>query len=380
MAQLPLAKIHRGDYEDTGWSASRLALLGLSLAIVEAVYTVAVRLQLPMPPLLRGLGWLAVGLASLRLARGQATSLEGLVAAGLASILHMASMLAYGLVAGFGLNVMAPSRELMLYTMLWVGLTALGREMVRSAAIRGGPFYTVLAAYAWGIASWYPLVSLLLGHNLGLFGSLLEAVNRLGFILAGELVASLLVWLYGWPASSLYVVAAYGLFTWFPLIPAGTAIGRALAFASASSVAAVAMYARASSGKEWWRIAAIYAAAVTAMWIILGSTGVLGFYVFAVGSGSMEPALKPGDLVIVRKASLDSIGVGDIVAYRSPENGVVIVHRVIAIDGGVLVTKGDANPEPDPFKVTGNMVLGKVVARVPLLGYLAKGAFAGHMR
>ena len=79
--------------------------------------------------------------------------------------------------------------------------------------------------------------------------SMLEAVNRLGFILTGELVASLLVWLYGWPAGSLYV-AAYGLFTWFPLIPAGTAMDGAPAFASASSVAAVAIYARARAGKN----------------------------------------------------------------------------------------------------------------------------------
>ena len=359
------------------WKPTRLLALLISLFLAELAYLASIRLHL-YPPLVRGIAWLIAGLVSLRLTRGEG-GLDGLVAAGLASILHMALMLTYGLVVGFGLNAMAPSRELMFYTMLWVGLTALGREMVRSAAIRGGPFCTVLAAYAWGVVSWYPLASLLAGHNLGLFDSLLEAVNRLGFILAGEFVASLLVWLYGWPASSLYVVAAYGLFTWFPLIPAGTAMGRALAFASASSVAAAAMYARASGERGWWRIVAVYAAAITAVWIVLGSTGVLGFYVFAVGSGSMEPVLKPGDLVIVRKACLDSIGVGDIVAYRSPENGVVVVHRVVAVDGDALVTKGDANSEPDPFRVTGDMVLGKVVARVPLLGYLARGVLASHL-
>ena len=115
------------------------------------------------------------------------------------------------------------------------------------------------------------------------------------------------------------------------------------------------------------------------MWVVLGSTGVLGFYVFAVGSGSMEPMLKSGDLVIVRKASPDSIGMGDIAAYRSPENDVVIVHRIVVIDGDTVVTKSDTNSEPDPSRVTGNIVLGKVMARVPLLGYLARGAFANHL-
>ena len=358
--------------DDAGWSRKRVvAVFVLALLIVNVVYLVGVRLH-RVQPLVTGVAWVVLGLVSFRYFKPRLGS-HGVVDAVAVSLLHVGFIFLYGFIVGFGLNAMSPSPGLMFYTLAWVAATAFGREIVRSAGLQGSSFRSVLLAYLWGIVSWYPLLGLLATGGSGFLGSFLEAVNRVGFVVAGEIVASMLAWLYGWAASGLYVVTSYGLFTWFPLIPAGTALGRSLAFASASAMALAFLYARGVDRGGGRYVIMLYTAVIVSVWIVLGSTGILGFYVFALGSSSMEPALKPGDIILVRKVSLNDVRLGDIIAYENPENDLIVVHRVVALGDGYLVAKGDMNGEPDPLNVTAAMLLGKVVARIPLLGYLARG-------
>ena len=94
-------------------------------------------------------------------------------------------------------------------------------------------------------------------------------------------------------------------------------------------------------------------------------------------SGSMEPTLSTGDLLII--AEQESYGVDDVVVFQS--NRMAVVHRIIEIkeetvegeDGEELqmlaVTQGDANNTPDdPIQMS--QIKGTVVLRVPLAGYL----------
>ena len=64
------------------------------------------------------------------------------------------------------------------------------------------------------------------------------------------------------------------------------------------------------------------------------------------------------------------MGVGDIVLYRYG-NGYVI-HRVVSIEknqhGLQLKTKGDANPDPDPWIVDGPDVVGVALFKIPRAG------------
>lgn len=89
-----------------------------------------------------------------------------------------------------------------------------------------------------------------------------------------------------------------------------------------------------------------------------------------VSSWSMEPALHIGDLIVV--SGRERPKVGDVIVYSKP-TGELIVHRVIRIErtarGLVYITKGDANPAPDP-PVDEGRVVGKVVFTVPYLGWL----------
>lgn len=95
----------------------------------------------------------------------------------------------------------------------------------------------------------------------------------------------------------------------------------------------------------------------------------------AVASGSMSPALEVGDLVIVQGISPTSIQVEDIIVFDPPQ-GSRTVHRVTRIQilpNGTIQfkTKGDANPNEDLQWIPEQSVHGRVLYRIPYLGWLA---------
>ena len=82
-------------------------------------------------------------------------------------------------------------------------------------------------------------------------------------------------------------------------------------------------------------------------------------------SGSMEPALSVGDLLIFTEE--ENYEVGDVVVYQSGRTPVA--HRIIALDAETVTTQGDANNTADePFGV--QLIKGKVVTAVPFVGHL----------
>lgn len=100
-----------------------------------------------------------------------------------------------------------------------------------------------------------------------------------------------------------------------------------------------------------------------------------GWRVDAVMSGSMEPELKVGSLIITQPVESNAILIGDTITFYCPINKEMISHRVIAIENGTLSyfrTKGDANEDPDPFIVPAQNVVGKVCFHVPYMGYVTQ--------
>ena len=93
-----------------------------------------------------------------------------------------------------------------------------------------------------------------------------------------------------------------------------------------------------------------------------------GYQFMSVLSGSMSPTFETGSIVAVKSVSLQDIKKGDIVTFKEKE-GRTVTHRVADIKDNQLITKGDANNAEDTTPVTQNMILGKVVYWVPLLGY-----------
>lgn len=104
-------------------------------------------------------------------------------------------------------------------------------------------------------------------------------------------------------------------------------------------------------------------------------TPLYGAYVIV--TGSMEPLIKVQDAVIIKRAEVEDIKVGDVVTYRSTDPsfyGILITHRVINIEDSnnekIFITKGDHNNTIDRTPVKFNQIQGKVVMRVPKIGYI----------
>lgn len=91
----------------------------------------------------------------------------------------------------------------------------------------------------------------------------------------------------------------------------------------------------------------------------------LGYRPVLVLTGSMEPYMMTNGIALTKEVdSLDDIAVGDVVTYHvMNDNGkkLLITHRIIAIDDGLIYTKGDNNNVDDGFPLTIKNVEAKVV-------------------
>lgn len=126
-------------------------------------------------------------------------------------------------------------------------------------------------------------------------------------------------------------------------------------------------------------------AAMLCLWIVLGTLGgfflsvsvpyLFGYRTLTVLSGSMEPTLHVGDVVLVDQVSPTAVRVGDIVTFRDPEDPTrLITHRVreIHVSGPNVefVTKGDANTSVEHWKINHDGTVGRVVTHIWRLGFL----------
>lgn len=109
----------------------------------------------------------------------------------------------------------------------------------------------------------------------------------------------------------------------------------------------------------------------------LAGARLAGFRVYAVLSGSMEPAYPTGSLIYTRKVDPFALKAGDVITFRLDED-TAATHRVVEVvpdgedpDGIRFRTKGDANETEDGSLVRGEDVVGTPVFTVPYLGYAA---------
>lgn len=98
--------------------------------------------------------------------------------------------------------------------------------------------------------------------------------------------------------------------------------------------------------------------------------------IFRVSTGSMEPELNVGDVILSKEVSdVKDLQLGDIITYEGREGSYadkLITHQVITApyeENGTyyLVTKGIANNEADPV-ISENQIVGIMVAKIPFLG------------
>ena len=102
---------------------------------------------------------------------------------------------------------------------------------------------------------------------------------------------------------------------------------------------------------------------------------VLGYSVFRVMTGSMEPEIREDSLLVVQKTPPEDIAPGDIISFFSPDpmlEGAVNTHRVARVEkenGRIqFITKGDANVIEDTYPVDASALVGKAVFKSYWLG------------
>lgn len=143
--------------------------------------------------------------------------------------------------------------------------------------------------------------------------------------------------------------------------------------------------------RRWWGIGVqvvawtVTLALVAVLCVAVLVPRVAGATPYAVLTGSMQPGLPPGSLVVIRPVELTDVSAGDVVTYqlRSGEP-TVVTHRVVAVavaasGDQVLVTKGDANDVTDPEPVREVQLRGRAWYAVPHLGR-AGGLLSGSTR
>jgi signal peptidase I len=126
--------------------------------------------------------------------------------------------------------------------------------------------------------------------------------------------------------------------------------------------------------------------AFSRLWLVLAfcALAFAGYQVWSgqwhatpVLSGSMRPAMQPGDVVVTQRVPVSDLRVRDVVVFHPPNEGErQTVHRIVklTVKGGTtsITTWGDANliADPEVSSLKGSTAY-RMVRVVPLLGYPA---------
>ena len=119
-------------------------------------------------------------------------------------------------------------------------------------------------------------------------------------------------------------------------------------------------------------VLAITAAVVVLLSVVLTKSGdapnILGYSVFRVLTGSMEPTIETDSLIVVKRIDPSEVKEGDIISFYSADpshGGAVNTHRVVSSEQNgenwIYSTKGDANEIVDRYPVSSRDLIGKVI-------------------
>jgi signal peptidase len=279
----------------------------------------------------------------------------------------------------FGKNPYDRSARGILINLVSCGAAVLGMEMGRAWLLNRHfgrhPFIGMsLVSMIFAVFS-FPLSRF---ASLGTGKALIEFLGQEFLPAVGQsFLASYLAWLGGAAPAAIYRGGLSALEHFSPIIPDTGWVSQTL-FGVLAPVLGLIMVRliygeeartiRSASREDShlaWTLTSL--AAIIIVWF---SMGVFSYKPKVIVTGSMQPLISPGDIVIVHKIEGRQAKTGDIVMF--PHNDMKVTHRIVAVNNEegqtTFTTKGDANPSPDSETVLADNVQGKVVQVIPKLG------------
>lgn len=297
------------------------------------------------------------------------------------SLLHLLCFVILGFLTSFGKTMYNLSLAGIAFNMLLMLSALVGTELCRSFLINGlsskSPYTKIIAT---GLL--FMLFNIPMGNLSGLESNMdiLKYLTDYVFPqITLSMTASCLVYLAGALPSIIYLGIIRSFAFLSPYIPNPDLIPKMLlnvllpllcVFILFRIYAAEALEneraLKRGKGTAGWIITGVLS--VSIVWFVVGVFPILPSVIL---TGSMEPVIMPGDIVLVEKTDSDEIEVGDIIMFINAD-GIFITHRVIeksSESGEILfVTKGDNNSGADAGHVNSSQLKGRVILIVPDIG------------
>jgi len=105
-------------------------------------------------------------------------------------------------------------------------------------------------------------------------------------------------------------------------------------------------------------------------WVVIVWT-VVGWEPMVITTGSMQPAINPGDIILSAPPEDDiRLAAGTVITFADPVRpGELITHRIDTVNpDGTYTTRGDANSSADSYEVTTDELTGVGRLLVPAVG------------
>ena len=300
------------------------------------------------------------------------------------AIIYIVINFGAGLINGLGLSPYDHSIRGILINIVFVGSMLIGRELARSYLINS---FTKEENYL--VFMLIALFMTLTGIPLSRFINLESLKDLVEFIaehlapnFAENLFAGYLVYLGGPLTSIIYFGITKGFHWLSPILPDLSWIAAALVgilspvFFMISLQNIYYTLAKQIKRHEEESTAGWIVTSIVSILIVWFAVGVFPIYPSVIATGSMEPGIKPGDIILVKRITdmegINALDVGDIIQFE--RDGVLISHRIIEIkngdkEGTSFITKGDNNSSIDPEPVKPANIRGQVVKTVPKLGW-----------
>jgi signal peptidase len=335
------------------------------------------------PLLWLGVGWLVFLFPRIRFAaRLSLRCFIAQLAVG-AAVIYLLFLMTAGMTQGFGKSPYAFTPLAILLNLFYVVSFTLGVEAARSYLINS--YKGKRAVLILGLVSVFFVLTDLSFREIQNIQTNFAAVKYVGSTLCPALAQSVFTSYFAYLGGLVPAMIYHGIllaFEWFcPILPdlswpMKTFLGCfvpifSMLFVQQLYLLQARELKRTSTGSE--QISGWLFTSIFSVLIIWFAVGLFPFYPSVIVTGSMEPLIKPGDIVLLQKIQGEEAQIGDVIQYFHPEEEIYITHRVMAIDDTdkkKLQTKGDNNPSVDSNPVLLEQVKGKVIVTIPKAGWL----------